>query len=370
MTEDQRVKYGDYNSMLDENKRMDRAMNMPGDPACKDPLLWYKKQLVSLTLIISRQYSLKNPQQKWANLERQLYTAMHAQFNDELDWHRCGKPYFKIDPLLLPHFMRLKGDIPCEHVELPHKSFVIYLPENTIREYDGAPYLRSLLVCVNTPEELEQSADFMQPLFPNKKMDRPGCRVLMFRMDFGREPLEEQEGAHVLPDKPCHVFYRLYLNDGATLFTAKGIDEKFQDTIFGYMPKADFVKELMKIFIGTSMVALHNEEMMSPDLPRKLRYRYNSAKNKNDKQSLENIENKRIKLGMGKGWVVGLEDKDRTIIATHQKGERGELSYSHLRSGHFRLQPTGSRSNPVYKLIFIKQLRVRPDLPMSPATAK
>lgn len=291
------------------------------------------------------------------------------QCGDELDWFNNGKPYYKIDPWILPHLSSIPLTLPCEHLVFPFEAFEIRLPKDQFKENDKAPWVRGMLVCVYRKEDLQEAKQSGMVSF-NTDADTD---LLVLRIDVGPEEFtrnDPETGLPITSVGEAQFFIRFKLKPGTSVIDCYRQRRSDMEKMQGYIPDSDFCEKCIAIAVGTAMVACRNEEMIAPDLPRKLIERYYIAKKGGDEQKLAEINRKRLKVGMGKGWIVGMEDSERPVIITEQGEQKGPLQYGHWRSPHARLQPYGPRLKPTYRLIFIPASRVRKDLPLKHSQAE
>lgn len=286
------------------------------------------------------------------------------QAGDELEWHRSGKPYYKIDPRLLPHLLELKANVLAEHFCVPFESFEIRLPKGGLQESPDKPWVRALLVTRYKQQDLEDAKDKLQLPFA----ESPESDFLVIRMSLGNEKIEYMHPllGKTTDEAPSQMFIRFKLTPGKGFIDCYRARPSGMPNMQGYVPNDQVMEAAVKIALLVSLMACHNEEMLVPDIPRKMVERYRQAKRRGDVSALEVMDNKRAKLGMGKGWVIGMEDWERPVLVPGHGEVRGPLKFGHWRSPHPRLQPTGSREKPIYRLIFLGPTRVRKDLPLKP----
>lgn len=287
------------------------------------------------------------------------------QAGDELEWHNLGKPYYKVDPRLLPHLAELKANIPAEHFCVPFESFEIRLPKGGLQEAPDKPWVRAILVTRYRRQDLAEAKDRLQMAF----FEAPEADFFVARLSLGNEEVEYNRlGLGKTKElAPAQMFIRFILTPGKGILDCYHDRPSSQPDMQGYVPNEAIMETSVKIAVAVSLMACHNEEMLVPDIPRKLADRYRQARRTGDVNALENIDRKRMKLGMGKGWVIGMEDWERPEIIPGHGEVRGSLKFGHWRSPHPRLQPTGSRKSPIYRLIFVGTARVRKDLPLKPS---
>jgi hypothetical protein len=141
------------------------------------------------------------------------------------------------------------------------------------------------------------------------------------------------------------------------------LEEASQEWYHESKDVSDFFKTMMRILIGISFFSMDNHELIMPDLPRRVISAISHSKTQQEKDQ-------RLADAMKKqpGFKVGKEiELPRPIVVPdpYKSEPTGrELQYSHLRSGHLRLQRYGSQGNYTYETIFIEPTVVRPDLPM------
>lgn len=128
------------------------------------------------------------------------------------------------------------------------------------------------------------------------------------------------------------------------------------------------VKRLMALAISVNFFLLDKHELVAPDIIRRDIPKYEEAKLKGDQKVMTALLEKSKREGLG-GYLLGKEIALPRPQITKQDGELGmthELHWSHMRRGHWRMQPYGNRDNPEYKRKFIFMTQIRPDLPLKP----
>ena len=267
----------------------------------------------------------------------------------EEDWHKSGKPYFKIWPRILESLCNVRIDISGEFLKVPFKVFEIRLPRtrNCMREGDG-PVLKSILV-----HYLEKGRSVLPPLPDNQV----GQLMVFYRFDADKEEHSEW-----------------YF--GLGIFR----DEKIEDTIVRYVreksihyddfePSLPLVQSIMRVAIGTAFFGIDRHELVMPDIPRKIIQRFYQAQKDRNSTEVQKILRQAKEMGHF-GWKVGSEI-DLPTADVHYLDRDGvrettdrQLSFGHIRRAHMRLQPYGPKDQPSeYKLIFLYPTPVRPDLP-------
>lgn len=278
----------------------------------------------------------------------------------EFNWFQCGKPYYKIWPNMAHALGNVSIDIDGSYLHLPFPTYEICLPkDDAIREKEGSPRLRSLLV------HRWENEDAEFPLQKRNYADRDYTLLVHYQFDTDIE----SDG--------MGWYYSLPVKKGITLNdffeetwerdSFKLCDEYKND----YIPSKYFAKQIVALAISTAFFGTHNHQVVMPDIPEKFIERYHKAvKTKNDSEAKQLLD-KAKRLGHF-GWKVGSEIDLPLPHVRHINENTGgnvphnSLQFGHIRSGHMRLQPYGSeeKKNKHYELIFIPPTAVRPDLPI------
>lgn len=246
----------------------------------------------------------------------------------EATLYASGQPVFKVYPAMVNALLATNIDIEMKHFRLPFMGIELRLPVGFVRENASSPFLRSIIL--------------------GECFDDVGNRGIRFMMDFdcpGNIPLVAGIIIRVYED-------RSILESFSSLLTSNHVRE-------GYWPSEEFFTSLIKLAVGVVFLAIGAHKTVCEDKP-------NVAERlREEKLVKRNGENARPKLRFSVGKDIKLpreiHDETRDSSLTGR-----ELKYGHIRCGHLRRQPTGSRTAPVYKIIFIPPTVVRADLPLKP----
>jgi hypothetical protein len=282
---------------------------------------------------------------------------------------KAGKPYYKVSPTIFEDLLGINIDIDSEYLKSPHPVFEVKFPKGALRENDASPEVEGMLVAMLPPGRFElvvpreghrlipDTGDYVEQDFP----------TLSLRLSLGVEVVEF-EGMKV--ESPTNAYLQFNIRPNKTI--AQCFEEKLPmaKNMKGYFPSEPFQKEILRLACAVCFLANYNSDLLSPDIPRKDFKRYREAKRRNDAKTLAEIDHRRVKVGMGKGWVIGQETEGETppVIMTSDERHR-ELKHRHFRSPHLRLQPVGPRAKPTYEIRFVRGTVVRPDLPPKTADA-
>lgn len=273
----------------------------------------------------------------------------------ELDWYKCGQPYFKIWPSMIGALSHINLNLDCRLIRTRYPSFEVRFPtaNNPMREGPDKPDLRSMLVSI---------------------IEEDGTRLISLWMDFG-EHIPGSEEAAIM------TFLRFNLTPGRTVreaLTNRPPDRKIAGEP-GYYPSEKFQAAILKLAIAVMFFSVDQHEIIAPDIPRKLIERYaNLRKSGNQREMSELLKKAKKRLQLPEysagGYVIGREiDLPRRTIKDYREskpasGEKHwEISYGYVRSPHIRMQPVGPRKDPQIEAILISAAPVRPDLPMKQA---
>lgn len=277
-------------------------------------------------------------------------------------WEDDGKPYIKLFPAVTEMLATTKIDIDCQHVKFPFQSFEVRFPmsHNPMVEDTQWP-LRSMLVSsIQTVEG--QFGQQMLGLQPAKISTQ---RQVVLWLDFG-----ETHSTMGIKGEPVFFFLNLHLVDGKSVQDVLNDAHERGIEAPGYVPSPAFCRSATAIAIAMTFFLNNQHELVAPDIHRRFIDRWHKAKKRGDKKELKTVLAQSKKLGHG-GWTVGEEiELPRPQVVHHDKPTTEghsvsgwELHFSHIRSGHMRLQWMGTGENRHAELIFIRPTVVRPDLP-------
>lgn len=270
--------------------------------------------------------------------------------NAELLWYQHGNPYYKVWPAMAAALSNTKIDIDCKFLQMPFPTIEVCLPKHPshqFREHPDAPAVTSMLVYRD--DDLRGAKD-----------NREASLMVHYQLD-------------VDLDKPWMGWYfNMGLKSGTSIANRFELSWKksahFDD---GYEPSKEFTEKIVKLAVAVCFFGTHNHQVIMPDIPNRLIERYHDAKQRRDKSEAEKLLQRAKDMGHF-GWRVGSEiDLPQPIVKHINRDESGttgegnELQFGHVRSGHMRYQPYGSKDEPNhYELIFIPPTTVRPDLPL------
>lgn len=253
-------------------------------------------------------------------------------------WYDNGCPYYKVFPGVIGLLSNVGINIPIEYLKLPFTSFLIRLPkeDNPFPVFDRQ--IRSIMVMEG------------KPVFEPDNLHRVERQIILF-MDCGElDPV----GAPVL----CY-----HNMDGSP---GKTIDEIAFALPNSARSPTDLTHEqteqILRIAVSVAFLATGSDKLISPDVLSKDLSDWLEAVRKRDEERRGVIEQRAVRRGK-KGWNVGVGERHflRPRQPSHDGDGTGrELSYQHQRSCHFRTLPSE-------KVIFIRQMTIRADLPTKAA---
>lgn len=288
------------------------------------------------------------------NRNRHCITA-YNQSHAEMTWHKLGRPYFKIFPNLLPMFMNTKLAVPGKYLHSPFSNFLIRLPENHGCEeltVDGNE-LKTALITEASGEETLQ-------------LDRPVDHSHMFIiwMNFG----EKYQGI------PYYIYQVMKFKDDETIEEAiarQRTPEMTDDETlaFGLDIGNDKINNCMRLVVATCFLSTGADRIVEPDVLNKDLLRYIEAKRNENSERIQRLHDKAQRRGKH-GWTLGREIVMPSHFQSSEEGEAtGHLSHQHQRGAHFHVYHYGIGRNK-WKVKWINQLTVRPDLPLPAVQTK
>jgi hypothetical protein len=270
--------------------------------------------------------------------------SQNLVFMMERDLYKWTRPYYKIYPSLLKPLTELKMEVPPSYITLPYPTIEMRYYKGSGELYFGEE-IQTILATIKNANEL--SFDY-----PIDGIDKV---ILLVTRTKNRTGF-----SFIHLEKDTNVEDSLYISE--EFFKRANPDQDFKQ-----------VERIIRTVVGTSFFSMDSHELIMPDLPRKVIQRYNELKSPLEKEQLLKREQKKT-IGHRVGREIDLprplyENLGQTQT-TSNPTESHQRTYSHVRSGHLRLQRYGPKDTPTYQTIFIAPTVVRPDLPMSTTPSK
>lgn len=294
--------------------------------------------------------------------------TQHILSNGLKLWNMRGQPYVKVWPQIASKLMHTKLDVPVGYLNIPYGVFSVRLPkENNPFQTADTPALRSIVVihCEGT-----------------YSLSGAEARQLLIWFDLGSHDLESipfrQKNGQVRLvryEQPTYGYLHLRMEDDLTLQDSVDrteavnfANESHHEVV---APSRDFYQAALALAMCTCFFMTNSHDLVCPDIPLKYREKYAKAKAEGDQKTLDEIQRKARRGGMG-GYTLGREiELPRPISVPHEGGESPQNGqtwsqrFSHVRSGHLRLQAHGPKLSQ-RKVIFIEPTVVKPHLPPKP----
>jgi hypothetical protein len=288
----------------------------------------------------------------------------------ECYWHSLGRPHYKVWPGVAESLAETSMQFAGEHFRPPYSCFSVMFPEGMFGVPNCLVYCPTRDVAISHSEAIRKFVD----IHPDK-LEKGVTREQMLAMADLTEAREkasaETYGKRVLDlvflwydsDK-THIEYVIPIHEG------EEIEERvvtIPDPNHDEMPIATNRKEqesMIRIAVGVAMLAVNKHELVAPDLNKEeIEKRFPLSRGKAG-NAARNAQIERT-YAKNTGWIVGgnIDLPRRGQHSSGGTGEGQELRYSHVRSGHMRMQVHGPR-NSLRKLIFVAPAFVRPDLPV------
>ena len=251
----------------------------------------------------------------------------------ELKWYDNGNPYYKVYPGVLGLLTDVKIDIPCKFLKLPFESFVVRLPKEDNPFQVCGRTIKAFMVGTGTPIDDPARGDQFFLWIDSGEIDPIGAPILDYHQFPLKPDMSIEEAAFVLP-------------------------------LSKVMPTdipLELTNQLLRLAVSVCFLATGSDKLISPDVLSKDVAAWLEAVRKRDNERRTVIEARAERRGK-KGWNVGVGER-HFVRPRHERsdseGTGRELSYQHQRSCHFRTLPSE-------KVIFIRQMTIRADLPTKP----
>lgn len=279
-------------------------------------------------------------------------------------WYLSGMPYYKIWPSMSEALFQSKLDFGAEHFQPPFVSYVVMFPCEI-------KWTKACLVTVLPGERIitprddpDSFTETERRKYEESRAEAGGIDPLLtiafmwryahFSADWIELPIysgmtieESIEKTNALKEKEGEITAR----------ASEGIAE-----LYGYTWEQQI--SMVRAAISVAMFATDQHDLIMPDLDIETIYVNHPGGRTKASKAIASAKAEAI-IKKHRGWKVGSEiELPRPIVIGKESGEwqGGELSASHIRSGHMRMQPCGPKSQD-RKLIFVAPTVVRPDLP-------
>lgn len=293
----------------------------------------------------------------------------NVQMQAEQAWYQDGRPYYKIYPNLLPYFLTTKLQVPCEYFRLPFASILIRLPkEHSVDSLriDENHYVKSILV-----SSFDVEPDNPPVMFHPQGgvISYHSCRQVVVWVD-----LNECESTLRVPI----YTYQQLLFDNFKETAEQALEQCKQRTRRRLTPDGEFLDDggilvpyhvvdaCWRIVIAVSFLSTGGDKIVEFDVLNRDLAKYLQAVSKQDEPRQQQLVDRAKRNGKN-GYTIGRELPFPAIIRhSSSSGESEtsgrELQFQHQRSAHWHWVPYGP-GRAMMKLVFYKQLTVRPDLP-------
>jgi len=268
--------------------------------------------------------------------------TMWLGMNMEKKWYELGAPEYKIHPGMVEALAHTKLEIPGRAVQLPFPCFAVRLPHHHLRESPKAPWVRSLLVS----EVHEQQLGAMR---------RKLCIMMIFEPNGPcDDPFEYSISSKFELD--MHETNALNVSDAVATMPLGQSDD-------GYWPNREMTTELVALAISTALLAIGADKTL-------VRRGHISSVERTKRRKVVKKHGP-IAAGTSRPYEIGADIKlprrERNYGSSKSNGESGRhLTYSHVRSGHIRMQRSKRDGEWIWLPKFIKPTLVGKGLPMKP----
>lgn len=257
----------------------------------------------------------------------------HAMHEYVLWKDRLGSPYYKVFPGVMGLLLKTTLDIPFSMIRLPYPVFEIRLPDGEPLSVPGAHGVEQCFSLLVGKGEIEPGHNKSGLLF---------ILQVCAQLEYGKTL-----SLTLLPDSDTETIED-YLETAKT-----------EDNLLGNYDMSAWRLVIGVILMATGAV----KDTLSRDVLRKDFRQYSES----PEEEQDRISNRCDRRNHSTGHTLGRDIYiPRHMIDKHDEVvHRGhELSHSHWRCGHWRVQPYG-RGMTMKRVIFIDSIKVRADLPAS-----
>jgi len=280
------------------------------------------------------------------------------QYITEAGHYRFKKPYYNIYPDYIDLFMETKLHVPTKLLRLPFPSILIRFPKESTQPNTSGHPARTMLISEH---------DSSKFLIHGGPVDEK--RRIQIWIDIGEK---ESEFEANIPGPISAIASQVPVLSFINLSILDTDDDMIEDAFLRLPPDytlesgipitKEFMRHCVRIVSAVCFLATGADKLVQPDVLAKDQNKYQEADPERQKQ----LADKAIKRGKH-GFTVGKE----SVIGQHREGSSTntgtgkELTFSHLRSGHFHVVWYGPGKTKS-KVVFFSQTRVKPDLPIKP----
>lgn len=271
--------------------------------------------------------------------------SLWLSMNMEAKWYSLGAPEYKIHPGMVEALAHTKLEIPGREVFLPFPAFAIRLPRHHLREHEDAPWLQTMMV----GEIYEQQLGALRRKF---------CVLMLF---------EPPDGAQDPFKYSITSKFELDMSETNSINVADCVARMpLGGDDGGYWPGREMTTEVVALAISTALIGVSGDHELVREgrissversMRRKLVKRHGTA---------AGGTNKPFEVGAD----IKLPRRERNYGRSKSDSDSGRhLIYSHIRSGHIRMQRYKNEDGAwARRPKFIKPMVVGKGLPLKPKT--
>lgn len=319
-------------------------------------------------------------------------------------WYKSQRPYYRVFPDYVEIFADTELDIPLKYLALPYPAFKILLPRG-MPAIDGKIWHSISVFSVSQRDANWLAAAGARPLIPladqveGLKVEMPelyaavdksklaGSEADIFTVLSERYPVNKPEATQFFAQTGMLSLFQ-YVDESYTLenYLTEAF-ESHQQCGAAYPESVRaanwaITERTWRILLSVCFLATGQDKLIDPDVLNKDFSKYLDAVNQQSDRKQADKARERIEELVQKardrrgeqmtGFTIGRREALlgwRPPAAKESGGETGvsrELLTQHQRKAHFQLFHTGpGRTVPVVK--FVRQVTVRPDLPLNEA---
>jgi hypothetical protein len=253
----------------------------------------------------------------------------------EEDWNREQRPYFRVWPSMTPALSTANIDLPFSVLKLPFRCFSVSLAAGDRSIVFGEHgQLRSMLV--SKQEVLPKHGGGVR-LFVECQLEQPTA-------DNEKRPI------------PYHL--------SAAFVESDNIEQRFRE-YSSRIDSADAGRKALSLAAAVIFLATGADKLVTPHVLNDDLQAYVDAARANNEGRVRTLTDRARRRRRSIGMEIGRYEAIRQIFTTHHGVDEepiDHLKFSHQRRAHFRRLASG-------KVVFIRQVTVRADLPPAPLIA-
>ena len=279
-------------------------------------------------------------------------------FAAELEWHRLGRPAYRVHKDLGEMLLETSLDLDTSHVRFPHPVFSLEIPSGLEILNNTCGRLEALLISSTYTDKVWKSET---PSTRSREMSPDDQMALTPRVP------DPDHGEWTLNVTQCWSDEESANNMLLVMIPGENIADRLVECLRNTNPIMvqsdprpvvsgdENTRRILSLAIGASLFAIGANRRYVKRLGQ-------HGRKKKRRRAKERTESKH-RWSLGADIQLPRAGSRRLDGSDAGDEEHRSLTFSHWRQGHLRLQPAGPKDKREYSLKYIAPMKVRPDLP-------